>query len=257
MPEQEHGRHGEQAVDGAGDAGKFGARVVGLRERDSEEKIGFDRCAVAFAFALEKELLVAVRGGADFLISELEQEIHGLPVVNERVFRIERFVFGEGFGEGFGGVGFENDALLALVAERFKECGGGVGQWLCRRNLKRVADGVFAFEVRSWRFDDEPSDEIKVGGFPRLLLLIGNHEVAAGLQAGGDAFLKGPGDGIHGGGEQLVVEAHVRAVVASRCRTTGRVVRRPPPCRSRAAGRFPGFALGCANEKRTVPSFRT
>ena len=101
VPEQEHGGHGEQAVDGAGDAGKFGARVVRLRQRDGEEQIRLNRRAIPFAFALEQELLIALRGGADFVVRELEKEIHGLPVGEQGVVGIERFVFGEGVDESF------------------------------------------------------------------------------------------------------------------------------------------------------------
>ena len=49
-----------------------------------------------------------------------------------------------------------------------------------------------------------------------LILLIGNYKTAARLQAGGNAFLESPADGIYGGGKQLVVEAHVCAVVGLR-----------------------------------------
>ena len=106
MPEQEHGGHGKQAVDGAGDAGKLGARVVRLRQRDGEEQIGFNRRAIPFAFAVEQKLLVALRGGADFIVRELENKIHGLPVGMERGFGIQRFVLGERGDESFGDVRF-------------------------------------------------------------------------------------------------------------------------------------------------------
>ncbi len=43
--------------------------------------------------------------------------------------------------------------------------------------------------------DDEPGDEVEVGGFAVLLLLVGNLEAAIRLQADGDAFLEGSSDG--------------------------------------------------------------
>ncbi len=146
MPEQEHRGHGEQAIHGAGDAGKLGAGVVRLRQRDGKEQIRLNRRAIPFAFALEKKLLIALRGGTDFVVGELEQKIHRLPVGNQRVFGIERFVFGEVFGESFCGVRFENDALLAFVAERFKERGRGVNKWLIGKTLERVLDATLGFD---------------------------------------------------------------------------------------------------------------
>ena len=73
--------------------------------------------------------------------------------------------------------------------------------------------GRWTVGLFSSSFDDEPGDEFKVGGFAGLFLLVGDHEVATGLQASGDALLEGPGDGVHGGFQQLVVRAHVGAVV--------------------------------------------
>ena len=35
--------------------------------------------------------------------------------------------------------------------------------------------------IPSWRFDDEPTDELKVGGFGRLVFFVWNHEAALGL----------------------------------------------------------------------------
>jgi len=47
--------------------------------------------------------------------------------------------------------------------------------------------------------DDQPSDEIKIGGFARLFILFWNDEVAAGLKTGSETLLEGSGDGIYGG----------------------------------------------------------
>lgn len=96
MSEQEHDRHIKQAVDGAGNAGKLGSRVLGLLERDGEEQIGFHRRAVVFAFAVEQKLLVAAGGGADFIVRKLENEINGLPVRKQSMLGIEVSSLGEG-----------------------------------------------------------------------------------------------------------------------------------------------------------------
>ena len=51
-----------------------------------------------------------------------------MPVGEQGAICIERFVFGKDFSKSFGCVGFENNALLAFAAERFKESGGGLYQ---------------------------------------------------------------------------------------------------------------------------------
>ena len=53
MPEQKHDRHREQPVYCAGNAGKLGAGILGLLERNGEEQIRLHRRPVVFGFALK------------------------------------------------------------------------------------------------------------------------------------------------------------------------------------------------------------
>jgi len=117
MLEQEHGGHAEQAVDGAGDARKLGARVMRFLERDGEEEVGLHRRAVVFAFAVEEQLLVAASGGADFVVRDLKKEVHGLPVGDQGVLRVERAALGEGGEEVRRGVRDQSESFLAAVAQ--------------------------------------------------------------------------------------------------------------------------------------------
>ena len=77
--------------------GGHGKTYVRLRKIDGEKDERVYLRAIVFAFALEKKLLVALRGGVNFLVGDLKKKINGLPIGQESVIRIERFVFGECF----------------------------------------------------------------------------------------------------------------------------------------------------------------
>ncbi|MCI0539937.1 MAG: hypothetical protein L0Z50_32430 [Verrucomicrobiales bacterium] len=142
MPEQEQDRHWEQSVNRAGDCGKFGPRIGARLQFEGEKQVALDDGVPEFAFRLERRQLVAERGGADFFICDLEQKIHGLPLGEEGVIGIQRFLFGERGNEAFGGVRLEREALLAAVAKRFEERGGGFGQRSLRETCERFDDGL-------------------------------------------------------------------------------------------------------------------
>ena len=143
VAEQHEGRHGEELVEFAGDAGEGGARVVVPLQFESEEEVGIDDGTVVGAFALEEELLVA--GGADFVVGQLEEEVDGFPFAGQGVLVVERFALGEGGDEGVEIVGAELEPSLAGVAEHLEQMQRGFSQRLVRECLQRGLDGLFDF----------------------------------------------------------------------------------------------------------------
>ena len=65
----------------------------------------------------------------------------------------------------------------------------------------------------SWRFDDEPGDQLEVRRFVRLRALVRNDERAFGLQPAGQTFAEGDGNGFDRFREQGGIGAHVRAIL--------------------------------------------
>jgi hypothetical protein len=126
VAEKYKGRHGEEFIELAGDAGEDGACVVVPPQFESEEEVGIDDGTVICAFALEEELLVA--GGTDFTVGQLEEEVDRLPFAGQGVLGVEGFTLGEGGEKGVEIVGAEPEPSLAGVAEHLEQMGCGFSQ---------------------------------------------------------------------------------------------------------------------------------
>ncbi len=85
MPEQDNDRHIEQPVDGAGDAGKLCAIVLGFGEGNGKKQKGIDLCAVPTAISFKLELEISPRSGAYFGVGQLKQEVTRLPGLDQGV----------------------------------------------------------------------------------------------------------------------------------------------------------------------------
>jgi hypothetical protein len=71
MPDEDHDRHGEDAVDLAGDGGELATGVVPALQIDGEEEVGLEQTGLDGG-VLEK---IALLDSGDILVAELEEDV--------------------------------------------------------------------------------------------------------------------------------------------------------------------------------------
>ena len=152
----------------------------------------------------------------------------------------------------FGGIGFEVEPLLAAVA---KGCRGDAMAASRRDFLREIFEGasmacLVCFVAHGFLMTSQVMSSKSVVS-RGLVLLVGDHEAAPGLQAGGDALLEGAGDG----STAASAAARCRGSCPRRCwsagRTDCRALRRARSCPRRARRKISRICLGCAKPKRT------
>lgn len=120
--EDQHHRHCEQAVHGAGHVRKGRAAVGGARQFHGKEDEG--RHAVGIEAIGQETAHIA-----DLVIRDLEDELHVLPALEQVALPLGQLVIGLVAGEELGHAPGVHGAV-ALVAERVQDGRGGVSKRL-------------------------------------------------------------------------------------------------------------------------------
>jgi len=102
MFEDQHHWHGEQLVDRVRDARQILPRICCAFELDCEEQAGLDQRRIRLF--VDEQTFLAPERGADLFACDLEEQIHGFPLVQSCV-RFQLFVRVEHRLETLGGVG--------------------------------------------------------------------------------------------------------------------------------------------------------